>query len=482
MGLQSTYGGGIRPNEGFYFGMDAMFMYISKPGTTSIGSDVPQEQAYFTTRLLEYTQTTVVGSDSDNNNNNTDTTNSSSSGTGSYFDGDIVNITPGMTLDPLKVYEYAKAPWYNSCNTGLLSNEWVCGRRYDIGYTHGAHGLGVKILDINDLTQDFEVNNAMVVFDAAPRTDAKTQGGTWLEGVVGINGTGSYDFGSGGDTTDTTTTTDGTTGNPDYFIYGNLGVQFEKLYVQNKTETFGIELNYTHRFMPRDHFAMRYGIWELNLGVRYLQFKETFNCSGVGGALSDSYWNTEAINNIVGPQIGLRHFRSYGRWTFDFLGAFTAGVNSQSVSQFGILGSKLSNQLNQYEELIATTTNNNDNNNNDGQDTVDTSGTLVTTENIQGLMGYAGYPRIPTQTFNYKYSDTLFSPVGELQFNAKLQLTNLINLRMGCTGMYIGNIARPSEMIKYELPGTTTAMGVDMNKNDSDSFVYGFTIGLEVNR
>jgi hypothetical protein len=47
--------------------------------------------------------------------------------------------------------------------------------------------------------------------------------------------------------------------------------------------------------------------------------------------------------------------------------------------------------------------------------------------------------------------------------------------------MYIGNLARPSGMVNYTL-GQTHVLGILRNRNNDQSFLNGFAIGIEINR
>lgn len=450
MVVPTTYGGGTRPNEGFYFDIDFMAAWISRPGVTTIGSDQGRGMVYYVDRPITYEQRDKTSTGNTVND-------------GIAYDGannasganvlDTYLMIPTVTVNPNNSYEVIRDADVSSYNTGLLSSGWVCGRRYDIGYTWGHHGIGVSIYDINPYTQSHTMENAKVAFNVAdkPGTDH-----SWLHGITTVNGTQSITFPGNENNVDS------------LYVYGELGVKFSSLQIMNKTQTNGVELNYTYRFMPSDCFGRRYGIWEMDLGIRYFQFREEFNVYGTGGCLSDSWWNTASQNNLIGPQIAARYFRTCGRWTFDFQGKFMAAINNQSIRQDGVLGSNLSTR---YETV---------------RNEVQDANGEVTYQNTYyeyiGMQGYPGYINSTSFTFNHYGSDTLFSPVIEARFNAKLQITQLVNLRMGYTLMYVGNIARSAEMVDYSIGGTTRAMGLNMNNNKGDSLVHGFTIGLEVNR
>lgn len=445
MVVPTTYGGGTRPNEGLYFGIDFMAAWISHPGVATIGSDQGRGMVYYVDRPITYQQRNKYGTTNDGNNDGTNTSNSDLANT--YL------LIPTVTVNPNNSYEVIRSNDVSSYDTSMLSSAWVCGKRYDIGYMWGHHGLGVSIYDINPYTQTFQMQNAKVAFNVSdkPGTDH-----SWLNGITTVNGNNSIVFPGNVNDVDS------------LYVYGELGVKFSSLDVTNRTETNSVELNYTYRFMPSDCFGRRYGIWELDFGIRYFQFREEFNIYGKGGCLADSWWNTASQNNLIGPQIAARYFRTFGRWTFDFQGKFMAAVNNQTIRQNGVLGSNLSTRYETVQNEIVG---------DDGE---------VTYENMYyeyiGMQGYPGYINSTSFTFNHRGTDMLFAPVAEIRFNAKLQITQLVNVRMGYTCMYVGNIARSAEMVQYNIDGASPAMGINMDNNKGNSLVHGFTVGLEVNR
>ena len=145
-----------------------------------------------------------------------------------------------------------------------------------------------------------------------------------------------------------------------------------------------------------------------------------------------------------------------------------AAVNNQSIRQNGVLGSNLSTRFETVQNEVT-----------DGNGETTYENTYY--EYI-GMQGYPGYINSTSFTFNHHGTDALFSPVVEFRFNAKLQVTQLVNVRMGYTCMYVGNIARSAEMVDYSITGTSPAMGINMDNNKGNSIVHGFTVGLEVNR
>src|SRR5690606_851160 len=71
-----------------------------------------------------------------------------------------------------------------------------------------------------------------------------------------------------------------------------------------------------------------------------------------------------------------------------------------------------------------------------------------------------------------------FSPVAELRLGLSYQLTRAIALTAGWNAMYVGGVARPSNMIRWIVPNTEIIEG----NNYDDLFMQGVNFGFEVNR
>jgi hypothetical protein len=219
----------------------------------------------------------------------------------------------------------------------------------------------------------------------------------------------------------------------------NLGVQFDNATFVDAYRPWGTEFN----FLLRTHPGPRGGMWEWFLGARYLEFDEQFDIHATGGILTRTDINTFAKNHLFGPQLGLRWFITNDRWQFSALGKFLAGWNSQNVTEDGVLGT----------DLI-------------------------------GL----SFPRSTNQPFalqttdlSYRSHMSIFSPVVELRIEGKYQLTRSISFTAGWNGMYIGNLARPPQMIDYTLR-RTSVLGILNDKNNDLVFMEGLSIGIEINR
>jgi hypothetical protein len=71
-----------------------------------------------------------------------------------------------------------------------------------------------------------------------------------------------------------------------------------------------------------------------------------------------------------------------------------------------------------------------------------------------------------------------FSPIGEFRMNWSYQLTRAIAVRAGYSALYIGNLARASNMVDYILPNPQL---IREDYHD-DCFMQGINFGFEVNR
>ena len=293
----SDYGGGQRPNEGFFFAFDGINWSISAPDVTPIG--------FPSTRLVYYgweENTQVVQS------NSLDT---------STFDADY---SPGM--------------------------------RFELGWIDDHCGFKFGMYNLKDQHQRLEASSVDMVFNDPP--DAVT-GSKLLEGYYILPMDGGTppapifpgDISSGD--RDHLPFADDGTGTLVDAVLRDLPLTFDDVLVRNTVDTWGAELMYTYRLHPRRHG----GIVELYFGVRYIEFDDTFSVEANGtvddevdpvvvtGTLTNSFWTTEVENHIVGPQVGVKWFRQAGRWTASAEGRFLAGFNRQNYNQVGILGSEL---------------------------------------------------------------------------------------------------------------------------------------------
>ena len=153
--------------------------------------------------------------------------------------------------------------------------------------------------------------------------------------------------------------------------------------------------------------------------------------------LADSHWNTTADSHILGGQLGVRYFRICNRLTVNLESRFMAGCNFQTIRQRGTLGTELSPPGELFEPL---------------------------------LMG-------PTSFTHAKFEEE-FVPLAELRAELRYQLTRGVSVGAGWTGIWVDGIARPSNMVNYEVPD----LGIVIDHNDQDVFIHGGNLSIIINR
>jgi hypothetical protein len=218
-------------------------------------------------------------------------------------------------------------------------------------------------------------------------------------------------------------------------IIGETPVNFRTLYVQSKSRLGGAEALYIYR-PSQLHFGSTV---EFTLGGRYLELKDQFWVDARGGNFTDSYWDTHSHNEIAGPEIGMRWYHPIGRFAISAEGRFTAGINAQSVTQDGLLAS--------------------------------------------GLSAPNAAP-LPTLMSAHSFTNSEhwieFSPIIELRVEAHMQLTNIIAVKAGYTGIFVNNVVRAADMVDYTLPN----LGItrDLNGNMQNVYIQGLNLSIEFNR
>jgi hypothetical protein len=235
---------------------------------------------------------------------------------------------------------------------------------------------------------------------------------------------------------------------------------FANLRMKNILQLNGVEL--TRFYRARRLHSGAY--FELLYGARWFQVNDTFTVEAdgngdvaetdavsIGGPatvytfpaniLDGSVWSNRALNNLIGPQIGCRFFKQRGRWVTSIEARFLAAANFQNIRNKTNLGSNtITNQANINEDV--------------------------------GI----GFSGIGTDTHLYR---TMFSPLGELRVNASYQVTRNVGLKVGYTGMVVGNIARGSNTIDYD---SINLIGILNDRFKQNLYVNGVSFGVEINR
>jgi hypothetical protein len=312
----------------------------------------------------------------------------------------------------------------NTLDTSGITDKFSAGNRIEFGRVENRNGWLVSIYQQRDQTQDNIYPGAAMVF-----TDIS-------QGPLG----NPLLYGN--------TNNDSST-NPPFTPAVNhlLPVNFTSVLVENAIDTWGVEADYLHRFMT----CHGGGTVELLLGARYYEFNDNFNvltgpdngATTVPSFLGGSFWNTQAANHVVGPQIGLRWFRKEGRWMFNTESRFFAGFNNQNLSQQADIGPNL----------------------NPGR-------------NPDGSLPPFQPLTMSHTTASHQVYELEWAPAVELRVEGRYQITRALSFHAGWTGMWMDGIARASSIVDYSVP----AMGINLNDNRQSIFVNGLTLGFDVNR
>jgi hypothetical protein len=317
---------------------------------------------------------------------------------------------------------------YSEGDTSPLSTQYRYGNRFEYGYMGRDHGIYGCYFGLAQLNQEYGLSDVdMVIKDPVYGAYGESR----LQGLVTHNANMPTNlFPDQPNPAYLTNTT---------YVLRNLPLTFTWMDVQNKVETWGTELMYVRRFRQCSRW-FGCGRFEMMLGARYLDFEDTFTVKGYGGILDSSYWNTEAFNRIIGPEIGGRMWWTRGRWTLETDARFTAGFNHQNFRTQGRLG----------ENLRPT-------------------GTLAVT-GLPYSLGPTGFT--DSETANE------FAPIIEGRLNLKYQLTRNVSLKVGGTMIWIDGVARACNSLYYTMP----AFEIDTINNQESVWMAGVNVGIEVNR
>ena len=73
-----------------------------------------------------------------------------------------------------------------------------------------------------------------------------------------------------------------------------------------------------------------------------------------------------------------------------------------------------------------------------------------------------------------------FSPIIEFRVEAHMQLTNIISVKAGYTGIFVNNVARAADMVDYTVP--TMGITRSLEGNLQNVYIQGLNLGFEINR
>jgi|GEM_PF-2075555 len=208
---------------------------------------------------------------------------------------------------------------------------------------------------------------------------------------------------------------------------------FDNVVSSNKLTLINVELNRLYRVAGHS--------WANEIdyyyGLRYLQVKDIYNVTANGNFLDQSVWNAESDNNLIGPQLGLRWSRRNRAVGFSVDGRFFAAYNRQD------------NDLRGY-----------------------------TASNFPATGAANGPAALTSGSFVDGFGNDAFSPTGELRADMILKMSRSWALKVGYTGLVVGDISRASPKIVYALPRSSL---VDV-ESDTTLISHGVNFGLEYNR
>jgi hypothetical protein len=166
-------------------------------------------------------------------------------------------------------------------------------------------------------------------------------------------------------------------------------------------------------------------------GIGSLGIEQQKRLDGPGTVLGNSFWTTDADNQIVGPKAGLVWTNRRGPWSFDLQSLFLLGFNSGQVSDSSKLGMDL----------------------------------------IPGALNRLFYIG-PTYAANID-SRQLFTPVGEFRAQTRLRLNHSLSLSTAWTSLIVGNYLSVSNEFHTTFPDITFAVERD------NLFVHQLYCGME---
>jgi len=497
--VPNSYVGGARGNEGFFFGAEGLYWALPSPKSSVVGNEsVEGENAFDMSWTVlnsstKFFLTNDSGDDDDDDDDDDSSSDSDSGGnTGDNINGTIISgsssnsdsssggsiedaIKDGYTEMTLPEFIDYTADKYGPCgvlsyttqhndwNTNQLSTKFHVGQRYNFGFMSGHNGWECQIFTIDGKTA--EAGRGVQVGFADTNNNNDGLGSNYLAGII-MHQKKDENW------QDCTETPEGN------LKVDRLLVQFDKARMWNDISTWGVELNY----LRRAH-QTRLGRFELGLGVRYMKWDEDFGFWGGSerygtgeiyspNFLDDTTIETNADNNLVGPQIGIKWSRQTGRFGMEVLAKFTAAYNAQQVTMESTIASNgYASGLYGFDSIYS------------GK--VDTaSDTTVEDSNGNKYLQYiAPNIRANGMTGWDKKDYDVFTPIAEIGVKFNIELTSKIKMNLGWSGIYAGNIARPTGMADFTLDmAGQGVMGLVDGKNKSDVFMHGFVFGLTINR
>lgn len=335
--------------------------------------------------------------------------------------------------------------------------EFAWGERYEFGHLGAESGWMIGILDgpeaVSAESYGFGLANnplgsVLVVFDSAAGNRDLFRGFLDFEDSAGnivVGGDGTHDDldddGKHGGQSIIDLVAPGNIPEtdvddaPDFDDLAELPTAFDTMTVRNTTEMQGIEMMYiynadnTHRMIKDQNKRL-----EIAYGVRYLRLRDQFRVDGTGGTLGVSFWDTRITNNLVGPQLAMKWMRQRGRMRLDISGRTMFGYNVGNLEQDAAIGASLvPGQANRFLNIGPTVSNS-------GRQEQD------------------------------------YSPLVEIRAQTSYQLTGAIAFKLGYNALFIDNIYRAANHVRYRLPD----LGLRTDAGTQEIFINGVNFGFDV--
>lgn len=294
---QDMFGGGPRPNDGWFFNYDVLHWSISSPEDTTIGFE---------------------------------------------------NLTRTVWYNPAYAGVAARtAVQSNTLNTGELNAGFDSGHRIEVGNVYGHDGLLFNFWRMNSQNQTITAGNVDMVFQDEP-TQPYLYG--YVAAIDSVGGTPEYFLPM--ELHDLPLTFDDVQVHSHVETWGAELMYLRRTHpVRNGVLEFSAGVRYMEfdedfdvdargRF-PDEADDDDDGGDGTDTDPRFI-VDSAGNPIAPGCILADSNWHTSAENHIVGPQVGVHYAIKSGRWSLASNGKFFAGFNRQNIDQRGTLGSHLS--------------------------------------------------------------------------------------------------------------------------------------------
>jgi hypothetical protein len=219
---------------------------------------------------------------------------------------------------------------------------------------------------------------------------------------------------------------------------------YQNVSANNRTQLWGMETMGIWRKQPvREAWAP---IFELMGGFRYMELDEQYSVLALFDELAgESYWYTNGMNRMVGPQIGARLSKQKGQFRISMDTRFFSAWNFQTVShRSGFNNSFL------YDSVFP--------------------------------------PAIPSDAPTATTAtdhEVEWTPTGELRLEMAYVVTRKVVVRAGWTGLWMGNgIVRAAEKVDYtnDAPITGITSSILPGNNKENFFAQGINLGVEINR